>query len=328
MKKTFTSLLILFLISALHLNAQYNYSYTSAPYLDLVNPDTISSNVPDWDDDYWTHEIGFQVNAFGTLYDSVVVESNGELLLYNSLDSASFFYHPDTFPVFIGFGDFMSQTGTGDLRYRTNGASPISYALTGLPGARIAKFEWKNSGFYNDTIAIDFINFQIWIYEITGDVEYHFGTSSVTPNSYGGSTGPVIGIAPYVADPDYIFLPGIFLQGDSTSCTSVSTYVTTTGTPVLNAVHRFANLATIGIQENAATGFSFYPNPAIDKVNLVLPQGNQLITFTDISGRVCLREQNNAGGIFSISLEGLQAGIYLITVFNESGVSTQRLVIR
>ncbi|MDQ3109094.1 MAG: T9SS type A sorting domain-containing protein, partial [Bacteroidota bacterium] len=260
-------------------------------------------------------------------YDSVVVESNGEILLYNGLDSANFFYQADTFPVFIGFGDFMSQTGTGDLRYRTTGASPISYELTGLPGARIAKFEWKNCGFYDDTTSTEFINFQIWIYEITGDVEYRFGTSSVTPYSYGGSPGPVIGIAPYVADPDYIFLPGIFLQGDSTTCTSVSTYTNTTGTPVLNAVHRFANLATSGIKENATPVFSIYPNPANGKVNMVLPQGNQLITFTDISGRICLSE-NNTGGNLSISLEGLQAGVYLITVSNEARSSTQRLVVQ
>lgn len=330
MKKVLTSLFILFFLSALHLNAQYNYSYTSAPYANLASPQIISSNVPTWDDDYWTHEIGFPVNVFGINYDSAVVISNGELMLYQTIDSANFVYLADTLPVLIGFGEFISVNGTGDLVARSPGSSPISYELSGVTGSRIAKFEWKNVGFYEDTSATynDFMNFQIWIYEITGDVEYHYGTGSVSEVSYGGSPGPVIGIAPFDLDPNYDFLPGIFLQGDSTTCISGPTYNVTNGTPVPNAVHRFANLATVGIKENIAQGFSMYPNPANDKVNLVLPQGNQLITFTDISGRVCLGEQSNDGGNISISLEGLQAGVYLITVSNEAGISTQRLVIR
>jgi hypothetical protein len=321
---------IFFLFFALNLNAQYSYSYFSAPYANLVNPDTLNINVPDWDDDYWTHEIGFPVNSFGTWYDSVVVESNGSLILYNTLDSANFFYQTDTLPALMGFGEFISTYGTGDLVYRYSGTSPISYELTGAPGARIAKFEWKDCGFYNDTTATytNFINFQIWLYEITGDVEYRFGTSFVEAFSYDGNIGPVIGIAPYIADPDYDFFAGIFLRGDSTACTSVPTYDTTRGTPVPNAVHRFANLSTVGIKENLAQGFVMYPNPANENVNLIVPEGKQVITLSDVAGRICVREESNNGGNISISLHGLQAGVYFITVSNEKTTSTQRLIVR
>ena len=57
--------------------------------------------------------------------------------------------------------------------------SDVFYKLTGEPGSRIFKLEWKNVGFYREIAeqgtANNYTNFQLWIYEGSSDIEVRFG---------------------------------------------------------------------------------------------------------------------------------------------------------
>src|SRR5688500_8504917 len=186
----------------LQLAAQYTFTETSGVYVPLsANADSITDPLflPEWDDDWIRIGLPFQVNMYGMWYDSAGVETNGELVLYNDWTGVvdPWYDVNDTVPCIMGFGEYFSANGTGDLKSKGPNLSPILMEVAGSPGSRIMKLEWRNAGFYEDTSIgfTNFVNFQIWIHEISGNIEYHYGASYVDLNSHGGSTGPTIGMA-------------------------------------------------------------------------------------------------------------------------------------
>jgi hypothetical protein len=316
------SLLIL-IIAGKTATAQYNYSTFNAPFQFLANPTVISAAVPDWDDDEFNVAIGFPVNAFGTFYDSIVVESNGSIILHNGITGGSIWSTADTLPVFLGFGEFLSNNGTNDLVYRNSGESPISYQLTGVPGARIAKVEWKNASFYNSTNGfMDTLNFQVWIYEVTGDVEYRYGASYVTPDAYNGAVGPTVGITSFGMDPvnyQYDLFNGYyFLTGDSNNVSVSANYGQITGTPLAGTVYRFANQVNLGVGSiKGGITASVFPNPASGIVNVKLEvEGSAALAITDLSGRTLITRQVEGNGAVTTAIDvtSLAKGIYMLTI--------------
>jgi hypothetical protein len=61
--------------------------------------------------------------------------------------------------------------------------SPISYKMEGNAGSRILKIEWKNAGFVGEIGELgtlnDYVNFQVWLFEGSNDVEMHYGPNMV-----------------------------------------------------------------------------------------------------------------------------------------------------
>ena len=80
----------------------------------------------------------------------------------------------------------------------------------------------------------------------------------------------------------------------------------------------------LSTNEVTQVDFKMYPNPTNNLVNLVLPKkGN--IKIVDISGKV-VYEQNNVIGTHQLSVDFLNAGIYLVEVSTNDHTSTQKLV--
>jgi hypothetical protein len=319
------ALFLLFAAGTTAVAQDYTYSTFTAPFQYLVNPDTLSSDIPDWDDDVFFISPGFQVNVMGELYDSIAVESNGSLLLYNTPEQL--LGGVDTLPVLMPFGEFLSNAGYTDLRYRTDGNSPISYEITGTAGSRIAKFEWRNAGFFSDpNNYMDSVNFQAWVYEGSGDVEFRYGSSQVSPDSYDGISGPTVGIGPI--DPvSYDFLAGYFLTGDSTSATLVNAYASLTGTPTNGTVFRFANDLTAHVKEIGKLAVAVFPNPATEAVTIRFEtEGNTDVAITDLTGHTVIAEQVTANGTVSLQMDvsALAPGVYLVAI---NGMATGAKVI-
>ncbi len=68
--------------------------------------------------------------------------------------------------------------------------------------------------------------------------------------------------------------------------------------------------------EKLNTGISIYPSPAINElfVKIENPTGSQLITLTDISGKIVLSEKAEMNTISKISVNEIAAGQYTVTV--------------
>lgn len=94
-------------------------------------------------------------------------------------------------------------------------------------------------------------------------------------------------------------------------------------------------LHTVGIEGiEKSMNLSMYPNPATDKVTLLLdyPKNDVMnIELVNLSGQIVHREQLNlSAGINqkTIDVNHLQSGIYLLSLVNNDFKSTQKLIIK
>ena len=76
---------------------------------------------------------------------------------------------------------------------------------------------------------------------------------------------------------------------------------------------------------------SVYPNPAYDRINVEFgqePEGTTGIEIYDLSGRLCLVKKIEGGnpGASSISLAGLDKGLYFVCISNAVFVRTEKLL--
>ena len=318
--------------AVLQLSAQYTFTESSGQYVPLsASADTITDPniLPAWDDDWIRIGLPFQVNMYGMWYDSAGVETNGELVLYNNWVGVTDPWYDvnDTVPCMMGFGEFFSEFGTGDLKSKGQNISPILMEVVGVPGSQILILEWRNAGFYEDTSAMftNFVNFQIWIHEISGNVEYHYGPSLIDLNSFGGSTGPTIGLATTDLTPNWVLFNGYYITGDNSSETMGTMIGQMTGQPVDSTIYFFTNLATVGINHIEKPLFSLYPNPANDYCTVHFQNSDNSIMVTDALGRIVMESTDVQTTEYTLDLSGYEAGLYFVIISGTNGSSARAL---
>lgn len=87
------------------------------------------------------------------------------------------------------------------------------------------------------------------------------------------------------------------------------------------------NAMSVGVNEisSSNTLFNYFPNPANEIVNVVLPN-NEIpakIELLDITGKIVLHENNSS----NISVKGIQNGLYYLAVYGKESVSRKPLII-
>src|SRR5688572_25847691 len=113
-KNIFTLAMLVLLISFVNkASAQFTFSQTTATFTFLANYEVLSDS-NGWDDNAFYHAIGFPVEVDSITYDSMVVESNGTVILYkNPADFGDIYSSTDTLPVFMAFGEYISNIYNG-----------------------------------------------------------------------------------------------------------------------------------------------------------------------------------------------------------------------
>jgi hypothetical protein len=80
-----------------------------------------------------------------------------------------------------------------------------------------------------------------------------------------------------------------------------------------------------GLESNASTGkIAMYPNPAHNKVILLLP-GDGELTIYDAAGKLILAKERKAGN-FNLDVSGFSAGVYLVKFESGTHTYTSRLI--
>jgi hypothetical protein len=76
----------------------------------------------------------------------------------------------------------------------------------------------------------------------------------------------------------------------------------------------------IGENENAEKLLKVYPNPAKEVLSIMLPEKSIILIIRDILGRmVCQKPLSNEDSPHQISLDQLEDGVFLISIFMEDG---------
>lgn len=178
-------LLLLVFIIAVRLHAQQYPCYPySSPYVELIGATTLTTVAPWSYATAYTVPIGFTFEFRSANFTSINIEGSGFT-----------YFDPSYYYLMLPFTVKLQSKGS------SGNNSPISYQTTGAIGSRILKIQWKNAGFYYDTTST--INFQLWLYESSNNIEVHIGPNDVPNPSLvyqeNGSDGPVIGVFHYTS---------------------------------------------------------------------------------------------------------------------------------
>lgn len=96
-------------------------------------------------------------------------------------------------------------------------------------------------------------------------------------------------------------------------------------TPVSRALY-FYDPATTGINNVMADDIAVYPNPSNGRFTIDVANVTSTIVVTDVAGKQVYT--GNATGSLTVDLSHLQKGVYLVNITNESGSSTQKIVLQ
>jgi hypothetical protein len=137
----------------------YDFKVLTSNYIELDSPTILAKSPFKPDDDDFTLEAGFHFSYFGQDRFSLMVSKNGYIT-------------PSSTDYICVYQKFLKE----------NGNSSISYQISGSEFChnRILKIQWKNLIPYCDSVNTGYFNFQVWLYETTGIVEFHYGPHADT----------------------------------------------------------------------------------------------------------------------------------------------------
>lgn len=89
---------------------------------------------------------------------------------------------------------------------------------------------------------------------------------------------------------------------------------------------------TLGVENHTLSGFTIYPNPATDQVNLNLEKtGEQVaVEVFDINGRKVINTNFNGSANFNerLDVSKLNSGVYFVEIFTNGKAATKKLIIK
>ncbi len=313
---------ILFIANAIAQPVFYKDSFYTAPFQRLVNAIPVNLGADSiWDDPELIFPIGFQFKLFqdssSTLYGLSEIAYS-----IKDINSAS------TFPIMVG--------GTLDLINKDANlyVSPISYTTEGTAPNRIFKLEFRNAGLY-DGLPTDSIDEQVWLYEGSNILEFHYGNVHILSNPSDiylatNGQGDFIGIIDSLDINNQIPTAGksYFFSGSTAApqFDSVATFNVLGQLPGMdstvmsNTVYRIAPKLPVVTFPNAVYNIGLNANISFHYVQETAnafienyTNKNLQVKLVDANGRL-LQSLNYGSGKHSIALSNYASGIYYLQI--------------
>lgn len=246
-------------------------------------------------------------------------------------------------PFFVPFGSPQLQNRA--MIAGSNEVSDISTIVEGEIGERIMKIQYRNAGFANemDSLGItnDYVNFQLWLYEVNNAIEIHYGNYLVTNEAiaFNDATGPSFGL--FMIEEDNLIEGdpniAVFLENDPMNPDLMReienveerslmgmppTGMTYTLTPIADTTEIINSTEIHWIE-----GIDIFPNPTADVLQIKV-QNQQLIganyTLTDVNGSLITK--GNTQENTEINLQNLPAGTYFLRMQKDNTGVIKRVV--
>lgn len=308
-------MLLLLSLSALGIKAQNAYTLTTSQetYADLEDPISINNGeVWDWDT-FSEITIPFEFKISGQTVDRFLFDDDYFAFItpggnYSNDEDVAFVYSSVAY-----IQDRTWSTGTS--------SSPLSYKTEGTEGSRILKLEMKNVG---NELAVDlgfdedhfYMNMQIWLYEGSNVIEFHYGDHNITNITYISD------------DVDFTYLAGIgsfnnngiIIYGQNTNPSyaefteeTMPDSFTADAFPANGTVYKLDPNEVAGINDLSVSSFKLYPNPASSVLNI---QSNNLTaseyTIYNMIGKVVGQNKINDSENIQINVQNLEKGLYFV----------------
>ncbi len=339
MKNFFTrTTLILFSLFAFSSSYAQTFPYflevETDTYTDIEEATELTSVGDNWDDPEYNVPIGFDFEFYGGTYNSILFFGLGGMIAFQdpyTNDSVNLLS-----PYFDDLADIENLNPANQ--------STISYSTEGLPGEQILKIQWKDCGFYEEIFgtagtANNTLNFQLWLYEGTNNIEVRFGPSvlpdAATIHDYGT---PVIGIIEGYSLNSESFENFWHLRGSIETPTMFNSDVSiiySYSIPGLDAepedgrVYRFATVPTSIVAPTQSLELNVYPTIVTEEFFVEVNE-ELLNKKTQVS------VLNNLGQVIYTSIitnvkerldtSNFTAGIYYVRINNENGLGTKKII--
>lgn len=303
-------LLFTFYFSLGYLSAQdFQLQNWQAAYTPLDNPNVV---IPSDDDDLvYLLNANFNFSAFGKSFPEKAFADGGVFFLNATYQNGIIISAHST--------DWLARPDT-----------KMSYTLEGNSGSKILKVEFANVGFYEEFSNLgtqhDYMNVQVWIYEDTKKVQYHYGASDYSKidslaQDFGVEFAGVIGISLIEGD---VFLHNT-IQG--TDVNPILTVGNSENAPLFKGIPSDGTVfqlcpvgaCTSSLSETAAFPFRVFPNPAINILTISSPDGLPSfdLKITDSYGRDLSILSANSNTL-NVDISQYPAGMYFLNI-NEAG---------
>jgi len=314
--KSLRIILFLFLFVDTASAQHYDFYEDQIPYTELENPTIIES--PNFEDDNFT-----------------ILPLQGETYHFFNVDFT-----------FGGLSTFAIQT-FGNLRIDDDtsaviidgiftdldlidGTTTLSYIIEGSSGSQIVKAQWKNVALANGDEG-NFVNFQIWVFQETGQIELRYGP--VSENNLSGYTqnnGPYAGIFHSSDSFDDMYSKHwLFGHPDEiqTDLNQDFNFQRLLGIPQEGTVYRFVptTLSGDGTEDgmNQSNTFSIYPNPVRTEIQIAgITDEIKSCKIMDIRGSLLEAYPNPS----LISVANLPIGIYVLEIETSAQIIRKKFV--
>ncbi|MGI9190853.1 MAG: T9SS type A sorting domain-containing protein [Chitinophagaceae bacterium] len=323
-------ILLLLLCFSLNTQAQNMYPYAFSKSMGTYNNlsgSTSLTNQTLWWDTMMTVPIGFPFKwALGNrTLTSIDINSYGQLFSPMDLSFDEEYYVRLMFPYYANLSDKGYNT---DSIPKSN----ISYLLTGTSPNRILKIEYRNCGFFLNSNGQDSTNFQIWLYEGSNIIEYHYGPQSVLDFefSFYFKNGPLIGLIYQTAYNNNLncldFNLCSYVAGDQNTANAI---YSTTPFPLVNPpsnlyfdsipangqIFRWAPSANPNSINEIETfnNLKVYPTPFNESITIENENNLQALRLSDLNGSVLI-EQKVEGKKATLNTNTLASGVYFLSI--------------
>ncbi len=294
----------------------YQFTHFNAPYQELVGGTVLQA----CDFEFPIVPLGFNFPFLNNTVDSLEVDIN-------------FLYHEKTVNGVVKGVQFF-PFGAG-YACRVTPDSEVSYTTIQENGYPVFIVQWKNLGFYEDTIGDQFLNMQLKLYDSDKAIEVRFGSMNMTQDNiyYTDEAGGYTAFIAYTNPNSPDFDPACFnLYGDPSNPTmdpshnpELTPNLTMLGHPDSSMVYRFAP-QNAGIDSPGPSFFSIYPNPSTtDYLTIHSVSPVETVRIMNINGQQT-GEDRKTDALSRISISDLQKGIYLIQAQNATSIQTIRFV--
>ncbi|HCS21081.1 MAG TPA: hypothetical protein DIW47_11070 [Bacteroidetes bacterium] len=295
-------LLTLSLISVYGLKAQDHYSFSqrSANYVEMTSGTEVSPS--EWDDFEVGISLPFAFEYFGVEVDTMFIADDG--IFFTDLQA-----------------DYISPHGEDPIA-RGAGQSPVTYRVDGTGNKRILKVQWPNISFYSiaDSFPNDFVNYQVWFYEGTNVIEFHYGSSFITTGA----------LADLYLTPNMMSLDGlkwINIEGNSPNYMPQYNDLNPnylSANPPVNTIFVFTPGFPNGVDELVKDEqLSLYPVPAGAELNIESSLPMQKIHVYNAAGQK-LSTHEVSGNKAEIVTDMLPAGVYFLEIHTTEGVINRK----
>lgn len=321
------STLVLLLIAFTATQAQefpYTLTIFEDDYVALDDATLVTGSLP-WDDPQDTIPIGFDFLMFGQTSNYLNLGLGTGGILTTPEDSTGI------------DGIIVYGSDIIDVGYNTQtSVSTISYDVIGNFPTRIFILDWNNVGFFNEVAnqgtSGNRVNFQLWLYEGTHDIEIRFGSNSIkSPELVHDFGAPFIGFIKDLNDFDETVDAIWYLTGPPAEATvgmldSVDGLYYTeflSADPPNGTVYHFDS-GLVSVTETEDLEVKVYPT-VVDQMATISTPVQVNYELISITGKRIAQGQI-AAGKSQISLADQAQGMYILQLTDGARISTHRLI--